>query len=62
MCESTAYLLKNGTEESMLDRVEIMEITNDEIKIVNPFGEEQIIKARVKVLSLVDHKIILEPL
>ena len=61
-CESTAYLLKNGTEESVLDPVEILEITNDEIKIVTPFGEERIIKARVKVLSLVDHKIILEPL
>jgi predicted RNA-binding protein len=30
--------------------------------LVDLFGEEKRIKARVKRLSLVDHKIILEPL
>ncbi len=62
MCESTAYLLRDGTEESIVESVEILEINDGQIKIVNLFGEERKIKARVKALSLVDHKIILEPL
>ena len=62
MCESTAYILRDGTEDLIVESVEILEISNDQIKIRNLFGEEHIIKARVKALSLVDHKIILEPL
>jgi predicted RNA-binding protein len=37
--------------------------TGDEyIRLVDIFGEEKKLKAKVKSLSLVDHKIILEPL
>jgi predicted RNA-binding protein len=32
------------------------------VKMISMFGEEEIVEARVKTLSLVDHKIILEPL
>ncbi len=62
MCESTAYILRGGTEDLIVESVETLEIDNGQVKIRNLFGEERIIKARVKTLSLVDHKIILEPL
>lgn len=62
MCESTAYILKNGNEELLLERVDILETMNNHVKLVNMFGEEEIVEAKVKTLSLVDHKIILEPL
>jgi predicted RNA-binding protein len=62
MCESTAYILRDGTEDLIVESVEILEINNGQVKIRNLFGEEHVIKARVKTLSLVDHKIILEPL
>ncbi|MBW1900692.1 MAG: CooT family nickel-binding protein [Deltaproteobacteria bacterium] len=62
MCESAAYILRDGTEDLIVESVEILEIDNGQVKIRNLFGEERIIKARVKTLSLVDHKIILEPL
>jgi predicted RNA-binding protein len=62
MCESTAYILRDGTEDLIVESVEILEINNGQVKIRNLFGEEHIIRARVKTLSLVDHKIILEPL
>lgn len=62
MCESTAYILRDGTEDLIVESVEILEINNGQVKIRNLFGEEHIIKARVKTLSLVEHKIILEPL
>ena len=62
MCESTAYILRNGKEEVVLEDVDAMEREGDMIKIRNIFGEEKLVKARLKRLSLVDHKIILEPI
>ena len=60
MCESTAYLIVNGQEEMVLESVDSFESEGDQIRLVNIFGEEKKIKARIKALSLVDHKIILE--
>ncbi|MBW1701020.1 MAG: CooT family nickel-binding protein [Deltaproteobacteria bacterium] len=62
MCESTAYVLKDGKEEMVLENVDFLENSEDQVKLVNLFGEEKTIRAKVKTLSLVDHKIVLEPL
>ncbi len=35
---------------------------NGEINMVNIFGEQKRLRARIKSLSLVDHRIVLEPL
>ena len=61
MCESNAYILKDGVEEPIFENVDYLEEIDGTVKMVNLFGEEHIIKARIKTLSLVDHKIILEP-
>ena len=61
MCESNAYILKDGREELVLESVDALENQDGQVKLVSMFGEEEKIKARVKTLSLVDHKIILEP-
>jgi len=61
MCESTAYILKNGREEVFFEDVDALENKNNEIKLVNIFGETKKISAKIKQFSLVDHKIILEP-
>ena len=62
MCESTAYILKDDVETPIFERIDRLEEKNGQVRMVNLFGEEHIIKARIKALSLVDHKIILEPL
>ena len=61
MCESTAYILKNGREEVFFEDVDALENKNNEIKLVNIFGETKKISAKIKQFSLVDHKILLEP-
>jgi predicted RNA-binding protein len=61
MCESNAYIMKDGREELVLESVDVLENQEGQVKLVSMFGEEEKIKARVKTLSLVDHKIILEP-
>jgi len=62
MCEATAYLKRDGQEEMVMESVEILEPEDGQLRIKNVFGEEKKLKARIKGLSLVDHKIILEPL
>ncbi len=61
MCESTAYILKDGAEVPIFEGVDRLEEVDGQIKMVNLFGEEHVIKATIKELSLVDHKIVLEP-
>jgi predicted RNA-binding protein len=55
-------LLKDGKEELLLEGVDQLETGEEQVKIVNIFGEQKEIRAKIKLLSLVDHKIILEPL
>ena len=60
MCESAAYLLKDGKEELLLEGVDLLENREGQIRMVSMFGEEREIEGQIKVLSLVEHKIILE--
>jgi len=60
MCEAAAYLLKDGREELILESVDLLEHEEDHVKMINIFGEQKRLKARIKSLSLVEHKIILE--
>jgi predicted RNA-binding protein len=61
MCESTAYILKDGKEEIFFEDIESLENRADEVKMVSVFGEEKTLRGKLKRFSLVDHKIILEP-
>ena len=61
MCESTAYIVKDGREELFLESVDFLEDKDGLVRLVNIFGEEKTIRAKVKCLSLVDHKIVMEP-
>lgn len=60
MCEANAYLLNNGIEELLLERVDKVVPGEKEIYLENIFGQRKVIAARIKELHLVDHRIILE--
>ena len=60
MCEASAYIVKDGREELILESVDSLESEDGEIFMVNIFGEQKRVKAKIKALSLVNHKIILE--
>jgi predicted RNA-binding protein len=60
MCEASVYLIKGGAEELVLESVELLEEDGDEIRLVDIFGEEKRVKARIKSFSLVNHRITLE--
>lgn len=62
MCEAAAFLVTDGREELVLESIDLIECEEGRIKLINIFGEQKEIDARIRSLSLVDHKIILEPL
>lgn len=62
MCEAAAFLLKDEKEELLLESVDVIETSENDVTLVNIFGERKVISAKVKSFSLVDHKIVLEPM
>ncbi|OQY50803.1 MAG: RNA-binding protein [Desulfobacteraceae bacterium 4572_87] len=61
MCESTAYILRDGKEEVFFEDVDVLENSSHGVKLVNIFGETKQIQAKIRQFSLIEHKIILEP-
>jgi predicted RNA-binding protein len=60
MCEANAYFFKNGKEELILEAVDVLENEGDEVRIANIFGEQKTVRGRIRKMSLVDHKILIE--
>lgn len=60
MCEANAYLFKDGREVLVMEAVDIIEDEGDQIRVANIFGEQKVVKGKIKSMSLVNHKIILE--
>ena len=59
MCEANAYLIKDGSEKVIMESVEIMRTEVEGIYFENIFGEKLEIKAHIKEMNLVDHRILL---
>jgi len=62
MCEANAYLERDGKEELLLESVDIVEPENGMVFLRNIFGEQKVVSSRIKRISLIDHKIVLEEL
>jgi len=60
MCEANAYLIKEGKEELILEDISILRSEKDELYLQNIFGEQKRIKAQIKEMNLIDHRIVLE--
>jgi predicted RNA-binding protein len=60
MCEAHAYLIKAGKEELVLEDVSILRPEEGGLYLQNIFGVQKHIKARVKEMNLIDHRILLE--
>ncbi len=60
MCESNAYLLKDGKEELLMESVGSLKSKGDQIVLRSIFGEETTVQARLLEMNLTGHKIVLE--
>jgi predicted RNA-binding protein len=61
MCESNAYLIKEGVEELVMESVDFLKPQGGKIFMRSIFGEEKTLDANLKELDLSGHKIVLEP-
>jgi predicted RNA-binding protein len=61
MCEANAYFVKNGSEQLVMEAVDTIEPEEaNQYRLVSIFGEQKTVKGQLKLLSLVDHKILFE--
>jgi predicted RNA-binding protein len=59
MCEANAYLLEGEYERLVLESVDKVEPEEGGLRLVNIYGEQKYLNARIHSLSLVEHKILL---
>ena len=61
MCEANVYLVdKDGKEKLILEAVDKILPIGGEIELENIFSQRKTVKARIKEMSLVEHRIVLE--
>lgn len=60
MCEANAYIFRDGKEEIYLEAVDILRPEGDSIYLRSIFGEQKVFKGKIREMSLLNHKIILE--
>ncbi|MEG6523186.1 CooT family nickel-binding protein [Desulfotomaculum sp. 1211_IL3151] len=61
MCEANVYLVdKDGHEKLLLESVDKIVPTKEGLFLENIFSQRKIVKAKIKEMALVDHRIILE--
>ena len=61
MCEAAAYLIRNGDEELLLEAVDVIEPEEEgTFRLVSIFGEQKIVKGRIKSINLVNHRVLFE--
>jgi predicted RNA-binding protein len=59
MCDTNAYIEKDGAEELYLENVNLIRPENGKIYLRNLFGEEKTFEGSIKEISLNDHKVLL---
>lgn len=62
MCETNAYIEKDGKEELYLENVDVLvpNTRDGKIYLKNIFGEQKVFEGSIKEISLNRHKIVLK--
>lgn len=60
MCETNAYIYKDGKEELYLENLDTLRPEAGKLYLRNLFGEQKVITGVIKEVALMKHKIILE--
>jgi len=60
MCEANAYLRQGEEEVLFMESVDIIEPYADGLKLVDIFGRQKFIRAKVADMTLLDHRVYLE--
>jgi predicted RNA-binding protein len=60
MCESNAYLIKDGREELVMENVIYFKPQGDHVLMKSIFGEQTSVQAQLLEIDLTGHRIVLE--
>lgn len=61
MCEASAYIIKDGKEDLFMESVDLMEpISEDTYRLTSIFGEQKVLKGRIRFMNLVNHKMVFD--
>jgi len=60
VCQSSVYLVKDGREELVMEDGSVSKPQGDDLRLVGMLGEKKQVKAKIKELQLMDHRILLE--
>lgn len=60
MCESNAYLIKDGQEELIMESVGLVKIEGSTVLLRSIFGDEAQVDAQLRELNLTGHRIVFE--
>ena len=61
MCEANAYIVnQDGKEDLLLADVDLIEPQDDgKIRLISIYGEQKVLNAKIKSMSLVNHRVVL---
>jgi len=60
MCEVNAYLIKNGEETLIMERVYKLDLQENQVHIENLFGEQKFLSASLKEINFEKNRMVLE--
>ncbi|NOZ25008.1 MAG: CooT family nickel-binding protein [Nitrospirae bacterium] len=60
MCEANAYVYEDGEETLYLENVDILRPEGEKIFMRNLFGEQKEFEGKIREISLLRHRIVLE--
>lgn len=60
MCEANAYLKEGENETMFMESVDVIEPYENGLKLIDIFGMQKFIQAKIKEMTLLNHRIILE--
>jgi uncharacterized GH25 family protein/predicted RNA-binding protein len=61
MCEANVYIYRGGQEELLMEKVDrVIPGEDDTIFMENIFGERRVVKAKIREMELVHHRIMLD--
>ena len=65
MCEANVYFKEKSDSDDiklLMESVDIIQPYKEGLKLVDIFGNQKFIQARIKDMALLQHRIVLEPL
>lgn len=60
MCEAAVFMDKEGELEMVMEDVVEVKPEGDKLLLIDLFGEQKLMSARIKEVELLDHRIILK--